>query len=91
MEPQKGFVDIWRWLAPLLSMILSKSLIVGMICNMSIIHDFLHPLWHGRGHLKIWKDHTWMITMSLGVPMKFKLRNGSFISYPTMFPSLRGL
>ncbi len=34
---------------------------------------------------------TWMITMNLNMPMKWRLRSGGYIGHPIIFLSLGGL
>jgi hypothetical protein len=85
MEP---IVDIQGQLAPLSWVISSNSLIVGVICSKCVIPDYSHLSWHGKVCFNIWRGYLWMTIMNLNVPMKFKLRSGSYIGLPIMFLSL---
>jgi hypothetical protein len=81
MESPKDLINIQGWLASSSSIISSKHLIVNVICNRC---DCLHLSWHGRVYFNIWKGHLWMIIMSLGMPMKFKLKIAACIGCLTM-------
>ncbi len=50
-------------------MISFKSLTTNVIWNNS------HPSWHGKVWFNIWKDQLWMMIMSSGMCMRFRLKS----------------
>ncbi len=91
IEPPKGPINIWGRLEPLSWVISSRSLIVSVICSKCVIPSCSHLSWHGRVCFNIWKGCLWMTIMNSGVPMRFRLKSGSYIGLPIMFLSLRKL
>jgi hypothetical protein len=86
-----GPINIQGQLTPFSWMISSMSFIVGVICNKCVIPNYSYPSWHGKVYSSIWRGHLWMTIRNLGVPMKFKLRNGGYTSLLIMLLSLREL
>jgi hypothetical protein len=72
-------------------MISSSNFTIGVICNKCVIPNCSHLSRHRKVHFNILRGHLWMIIMNLVVPMRFRLRFGSYIDLPIMFFIIRGI